>query len=402
MSLRFATALLALCCLAAPNAQAQCLGDCDGDDQVTVDEIVSAVNRALTGCASSCSVTPPATWSAPEWSTNTATALALRARLDAVAAGGLMRAAEQGTAVIGSAADLVALFEAGEPSLADHTTPAFEAIVADAFAGFADAANAGPGDPIDAEGNWSPGANGGVYGNSQRGMDPGGIELRQIVDKGLFAGGALYPYALDLTEGTITPATIDALAAIWGGNETLDPAGSLTDSANYSHQMGYHGRIAAALIAAKAYAASADCTDERDAAVRDFFSLWEESMLARFVYYANQGATRTAAATSDDNLVEALHQIAEGIGLALGFRAVPHPTTGPLAGRATKIDRRAIDAMMTAIGVDRDDLGASTLGFFIEDADAFAAAALQVEALVAQVYGFTPAQITAFRAPTPG
>jgi hypothetical protein len=395
-------ALLAALSLAATGAQAQCLGDCDGDNEVTVDEIVGAVNRALTGCASQCAVTPPATWTAPDWAASTAEALALRARLDALAAGGLMRAAEQGTAVIGSAADLVALNEAGEPSLADVTTPAFDAIVADAFAGFVAAANAGPGDPIDDEGNWTPAATGGIYGNSQRGMDSGGIELRQIIDKGLFAGGALYNYALGLTEGAITPATIDALAATWGGNENLDPAGALTDSANYSRQMGYHGRIATALIAARAYAGSGDCTAERDDALRDFFALWEESMYARILFYANQGATRTAAATGDDNLVEALHQVAEGVGLALGFRAVPNPSFGPLAGRATTVQRSEVDAVMAAIGVDRSDLGASTLGFFIEDAAAFAAAALAVEELVADIYDFSPAEVASFRAPTAG
>ena len=35
-------------------------------------------------------------------------------------------------------------------------------------------------------------ANGGIYGTSPRGMNAGGIEVRQIVAKGLFAGGALY------------------------------------------------------------------------------------------------------------------------------------------------------------------------------------------------------------------
>lgn len=402
MNLLRTAALLAALALTASAAHAQCCGDCNGDNSVTVDEIVGAVDRALNGCAAQCSVTPPSSWSAPDWAANTAEALALRARLDALAAGGLMRAAEQGTAVIGAPADLVALFEAGDPSLADVTTPAFEAVVADAFAGFVAAANAGPGDPIDAEGNWTPAATGGIYGNSQRGMDTGGIELRQIIDKGLFAGGALYNYALGLTEGAITPATIDALAAVWGGNENLDPAGALTDSANYSRQMGYHGRIAAALTAAKAYAGSGDCTAERDAALRDFFALWEESMYARFLYYANQGATRTAAATSDDNLVEALHQVAEGVGLALGFRAVPNPSSGPLAGRATTIHRSEVDAVMAAIGVDRNDLGASTLGFFIEDAASFAAAALAVEELVADVYDFTPAEVASFRSPTAG
>lgn len=372
--------------------------------------LIAALACASPGCGddgdhdstAACAVTPPAGWSAPQWSANTVEALALRARLDALAAGGLMRAAEQGTAVIGSTADLEDLYSAGEPSLADVTTPAFDAIVGDAFVDFVLAANAGPGDPIDDAGAWTPGAGGGIYGDSQRAINPGGLELRQIVDKGMFSGGTLYNYALRRTEGTITPSTVDALAAIWGANENLDPAGAITDAANYSRQMGFHATIASDLIAAKAYAADNDCSDERDAALRSFFRHWEESMYARFVYYANQGATRTAAGTDDNDLIEALHQIAEGIGLALGFLDIPSPTSGPLAGAAVVIEPDEVDAIMNAIGVDTDELAASTLGLFVEDAAGFATAVRLAEEHVAEIYGFTDTQIASFRTPTAG
>ena len=36
--------------LTAQNAAAQCCGDCNGDNEVTVNEIITGVNRALTGC----------------------------------------------------------------------------------------------------------------------------------------------------------------------------------------------------------------------------------------------------------------------------------------------------------------------------------------------------------------
>lgn len=125
-------------------------------------------------------------------------------------------------------------------------------------------------------------------------------------------------------------------------------------------------------------------------------------MYARFVYYANQGATRTAAAANDDNLIEALHQIAEGIGLALGFLDIPSPTSGPLAGAAAVIEPEEVVAIMNSIGVDVDELAASTLGLFVGDATGFAAAVLSAEELVAEVYGFTETQIASFRAPTAG
>lgn len=40
----------ALVCLAPGTGRAQCLGDLNGDNMVTVDELIKAVNRALSGC----------------------------------------------------------------------------------------------------------------------------------------------------------------------------------------------------------------------------------------------------------------------------------------------------------------------------------------------------------------
>ncbi|MGD9762834.1 MAG: hypothetical protein AB7V27_03870, partial [Candidatus Binatia bacterium] len=261
------------CQLVASAARAQCsgcVGDADGDRSVAIHELILAVNNALGGCdrptatptvtgpspvatatptatpIGACAVTPTA-WSAPAWAANAAEALALRSQLGALTGASAMRGAEQGTVVLGGVPHLVDLYETGSPSLADVTTPAFDVIVAESFAEFVALIDAGPGDPVDANGNWTPGPNGGIYGTSPRGMNAGGLEVRQIVEKGLFGGGALYHYALRLTEGEIGAHTADALAAAWGANEMLDPAGALTHSASYSYQMGFHAEIATAL-----------------------------------------------------------------------------------------------------------------------------------------------------------
>lgn len=44
-------ALVAMLALRAADVAAQCCGDCNGDGAVTVNEIVTAVNRALTNCS---------------------------------------------------------------------------------------------------------------------------------------------------------------------------------------------------------------------------------------------------------------------------------------------------------------------------------------------------------------
>ncbi len=190
-------------------------------------------------------------------------------------------------------------------------------------------------------------------------------------------------------------------AAAWGSNETLDPTASPTDSANYSYQMGFHGEIASALTAAKAFAADSACTEERDEALRSFFHTWEQSLLARLLFYANEASAAVAAATVDDDRIGALHELAEGVGLALGFRAVPNPT-GPLAGEAVVISDGDLDAIMQALGVVADNLNTSTTGLFVEDPAAFAAAVAAIEGIVAEAYDLDPAAIASYREPTAG
>jgi hypothetical protein len=45
------TALTALAALLARGAAAQCCGDCNADGEVTINELITAVNRALTVCS---------------------------------------------------------------------------------------------------------------------------------------------------------------------------------------------------------------------------------------------------------------------------------------------------------------------------------------------------------------
>jgi hypothetical protein len=267
---------------------------------------------------------------------------------------------------------------------------------------FVDVIAAGAGDPIDDDGNWMPGPNGGIFGTSTRGINAGGLEVRQIVDKGVFAGGGLFNYALSLTEGTIDEATIDSIAAAWGSNDALDRTGSLTDSANYSNQMGFFGAMATALTQAKALASDEACTAERDAALRTFFHTWEQSMVARTVYYVNVALDAATTGTSDDDIIGGLHELGEGTGLTLGFRGIADPTSGPLAGDAVTITDAQVGQIMDALGINTNDLNASTTGEFIEDPSAFAAAVLAAEAVVAEAYGLTAEQVAAYRTPTAG
>lgn len=352
--------------------------------------------------SNACAVTP-GTWSAPSFDTNAATALALRAQIDLLVGSSNMEGAEKGTVTtIDEVADLEAVYNGGTPALSSHVHAGFDPVMDDVFAEFVAIIAAGEQDLVTTNG-WEPGTDGGIYGARKAGINTGGIEVRQIADKGLFAGGALYSYALKLTEGTINEATIDAIAAAWGSNATLDPA-TKTDSAKYSHDMGFHGKIAESLTAAKAYAADSKCTSERDAAIVAVFRQWELAMVARAIFYANKGVTDLAAAgTNDDSIANALHAYAEGLGLVIGFHGMPQPASGPLSGAGRTASDADVQALLTAFAVDRTDLGASTIGSsYVEDTTAFQDGVTAAETKVKEVYQVTDADITAFRAPTGG
>lgn len=351
--------------------------------------------------AVTCKVTPGA-WSAPNFATNAADALALRAQIDLLTGNATMRGAETGTVVVDEVSDLQAIYDGGTPALSANVHASFDLVIDDAFPEFVAAVAAGQQDLVVDGVGWSPGTDGGLFAATRKAaFNTGAVELRQIVDKGLFAGGGLYHYAIGLTEGTIDEATIDKIAAAWGSNETLDPA-TKTDSANYSFIMGFHAAIAKGLTDAKAYAADPDCNAERDAAIVSVFRNWEQAMYARHVFYANVGVTKLATAAAgnagDDQRADALHEFSEGLGLAIGFRGVPHPTAGPLANAGRVIADADIDAIMTSLRIDLSNLAASTVGSFVADTTAFQDGVTAVETRVKQVYSLSDADIISYRA----
>jgi len=353
------------------------------------------------GGATGCTVTPGAAWDAPSFETNAATALALRMQLDTLVGDATMRGAESGDVTVDDVTDLTGPFGAGDPSVEDVTTTFYAGITADVFEEFVELIGVGELDLVDGDGAWAPGAAGGIFGSSRRGINEGGLEVRQLADKGLFGGAALYNYALTLTEGDLDQATIESLGALWGTNQALD-FDTRTDSADYSGDMGYHAPTVQELVAAHAYAADDACAAERDEAIVAFFRTWELSLFARFVYYANAGSTGIAAATNDDDVAGALQALAEGIGLGLGFRGVDSPASGPLAGAGRVTTDAQIDAMMTSLGVDTADLGASTTGEFVSDPTSFSDAVVEVEAEVGTAFGLDSAAVEAWRDPTAG
>jgi hypothetical protein len=348
--------------------------------------------------STACTVTPGA-WSAPDFATNAAAALALRAQIDTLTGVATMQGAEQGTATVDEVADLEAVYNGGLPVLSSVVPTALDAVIDDAFAEFVPIVAAGLVDLIDGTG-WNPGTDGGLYSTTRRaGFNTGAIEVRQIVDKGLFVG-AMFNHALKLTEGTIHEGKIDGIAAAWGGSADM---ATRTDSANYSFEMGFAATMVKNLSDAKAYAADPDCTSERDAALEAFFHNWEKSMFARVVHYANKGPAGIPSVATDDGFATALHEVAEGLGLAVGFYGVPNPASGPFMTGVRTMTDADIDAVLTSLGVNRTNLAASTMGPTYVDmalggnSTPWADGVVAAETKLKNVLGFSDADITAYR-----
>jgi hypothetical protein len=362
------------------------------------------------GGATSCAVTPPTTWNAPEWDANTVEARGLLERLTALTGDALMRGAETGAVTLTAVTELTAAYEAGAPSLKSVASTSFDGMLGDSFEEFFAAVGAGTQDLVDAGGNWMPGEAGGIWSTSTRAFNEGGLEVRQIVDKGLF-GGALYAYALGLTTGTIDGARIDAMAAAFGANSAFTPgrnddaveANRNFFSANYVYRMGFYAEAKQALIDAKAYAADPECVAERDASIQAFFRVWEQGLFARFVFYSNEGALGISEAVDDDGLAGALHEQAEGLGLALGFHGIADPASGPMSGGARVITDAQIAQAVGALGVDvAADLGAATTSAFVADALGYATAVGTVEDVIAEAFSLSSADLDSYRTPTDG
>jgi hypothetical protein len=370
----------------------------------TTEADTTADESSSTGEPVVCELKPGATWDAPDWEANTVDAYAVRAALDALVGDPLMRGAETSAVELTGIEQLEAAWD-GDPSLADAANPAFATFVALVFQEFVDVIDAGEQDLIDAGGDWAPGAAGGVWGDADRGINEGGLEVRQFVDKGSFGGGLLYAWAVTQTEGDIDPATIDAIAAVWGNNAALDPMSKetpLTDGASYSYQMGFHGSMVAALADAKQFAADEACTAERDAALVQFFNLWEQSMLARTIFYGNRAAGKLLVAETDTQFADVLHDLGEGLGLAVGFVGLPDPASGPLAGGVRIItDEQALD-LLEAYGIDVAAPGSSTTGLLLESLPDLETANEAAQGVVMDTYSVDAGVIQTYLMPTAG
>ncbi len=326
------------------------------------------------------------------FATNAAAELELRARLKAL--NDAMKAAEASVTVKPTASELSALFGAGTPSLQSVTAEPYRATLADLFTRFeAAAGNAWtPADPpVGAGGAFGP------YIFTERGID-----LRQVMEKGLF-GAAHYAQAARLMTASATAADVDRMLALFGANPSFPmddkaPVDPDVHSAVYAKRRtnvaaatpGPYLAIKQAFIDARQSATVGEaCAAKRDEAFTAIRAQWERALVGTVVFYLTSAANTLEKPTpTEAERAGALHGIGEGIGFLKGLRALP-------AAARTVTDAQLDQLLGTLEGAD---LGTSKAYEYLTNStssvDRLTTAIAQVQA----AWQFSSAEINAFKA----
>lgn len=330
-----------------------------------------------------CDVTVASAYDGAAFEANTVEERALLAKVDALSK--QMRDVEAGTGVATSEGLMAAFADGPKAAMTAYYVPRVEATLATYAA--EQAKVYAPSEP--------PPAEGGKLGKYV--VDARGVDLRQIVDKGVH-GAVFFHRARALAAAGVDGKTLDRILALYGAHPGFpnDPNAQANpdiwgakyaaqrDSKDPSKPGLYVATKNAFLRAQTAIKAGAACDADRDAAVSEIFALWERSQIATAVFYVHDTLAKIAGAASPADTV---HALTEGIGLVEGFRMLPAGTTK--ATTAT-IDA-ALEGMLAPVG------GAATVYTTVTDG-AGAATKLQAAlAKVAAIEGFSEAEVASFK-----
>lgn len=238
-----------------------------------------------------------------------------------------MKDAEVRLATKPKASELHALFSQGAPSLESITTVTYRAQIRTWFAVFEQAAG----------NTWSPWSApaqfGGLYGKWL--FDPRGVDIRQAVEKGLYAA-ALYAHASNLAKGPLALTTTDRMLAIFGAhpsfpNNDKDPSHPDRFVAQYAERRddeskaepGLYRSIQSHLVRAQAAIQAADPSGA-ERAFDAFLKDWEKTIFSTVIYYAYDAEKKLSVdPPTDADLAAGLHSIGEIIGFLSGWMGAP-------------------------------------------------------------------------------
>ncbi len=225
--------------------------------------------------------------------------------------------------------ELGQLFLDGSPSISDQTNAYYRGLV-DSW--LVEMASASGNEFVLAD---APQGNGGVLGGHL--FDEHGLELEQMIDKGLF-GSMMYSQANLILNEEITPATADRILALWGAHPDFvnsDNSSAHTNADRFSAKyaarrdqndgIGFYTSMEDALIQLQAASAnSSDYAFEVDQAVVAIREIWEAANAATIINYLYAAIDKLSQTNpSDAEIGSALHSYSEAVGFLHGWRQLP-------------------------------------------------------------------------------
>ncbi len=335
----------------------------------------------------------PATYDGANYRSDVATANALRIQLNS-----LVNEAKRGRIVTNTvfAATLEQLYTTSNPSLRDATTVYYHGLLTGTSGFFAELAKA--------SGNaYSPGTptgNGGVYGGYL--FDENGLELEQLIEKGLF-GSLNYFQADQLLRGPISQPVLNQVLALYGAHPDFantPTAANATNPdvfmANYAARRSdvndanslYNQMKKAFITAQAAIKAGESRLAERNAALADIRLLWEKINAATVINYCHSViSTMSQTAPTDAQKAAALHAYGECVGFLHGWRQLP--------ADGKRISDVQIDELLTLLLAAPGTTPESYK--FITEPGAQLPKLQDVIGRLQTIYGFTNAEVESFR-----
>jgi hypothetical protein len=291
--------------------------------------------------------------------------------------------------------ELDALYQAGNPSLKDVSTPYFATLMHGEGAYLYELAKASGGTYVPGP----PTGEGGTLGGYL--FDENGLELEQLLEKGQF-GAVLYKHATDLLQGPVTPQTVDKLLAVFGANPTFPntPNAASTPSpdrfmANYAARrdkndgQGLYSQMKNAFIKLQAAAKAGAIYDaEKQEAIDALILTWEKVNAATAINYCHTTiSTLSATNPSNDQIGNALHAYGEGVGFIHGWKTIP--------AQYKRISDAEIDEILVLFNAPAN--GTPTSYKFVTDPVNELPKLQQIIEQLQDIYGFTDQEIEDFR-----
>ncbi len=291
--------------------------------------------------------------------------------------------------------DLLTAFQSGNPSLSGISTQDYVSNITGSTGWFQTMVTASQ----KAYNPLSPNNTGGVY--VKRLLDKGGLEVLQIIEKGLFSAALLNQVHI-LLNGNTTANDVDKMIC-WIGAHPSFPNTNNVANTNYpdvnlalyiarrdkADGNGYYSQLKSAFIKLKAaIQAGGAFTQDRDDAKNVIRQTLEKALMATVINYSYSTITKFSSTNLDSVLiVGGIHDLSEAIGFTRGLYSIPSS------------DRRISNTTLETI-LDKFKApvsGPSSLNLFASQPAQQLPRITEAITLIQQAYGFSNAELLDFK-----